>query len=269
MAFNPWNNKFTGTIAQIIVLVILIPFVCILIGFIPGAPQIAERMIWELTDNVSLLQGWVVMIQQAASSGPTVVEAENVLSALIRSVSTSFIDTLLIGFCVSIFLQLFSVVRKVKQKTPGGFFTGYQYRVQLKLHGLPIIPIFLGVLTGVLLLNYISAMDDDALVAIFSSLLTIILMLIAIGLMLGFRHRSSAENKAYAVQELLKVLNGGFIGAGAGGAAVAVSQFILAASYRMNFWIIASWYLILLGITGIFVTIYIVIDSAITRNKAY
>lgn len=233
-------RMITGTIAQILLLFIILPLLALLLGWIPGGVEMVEQVFWEFVDTIDIFEGWVQLLNQYVTSDGVMIPPDQAMATVLNMFSRAFLEAMLIGFCVSIALWLCTVVT---QNWRGIWQTRYS------VYGLPLLPAFCGVLAGVILLKVFAASASELIIAIALPMGTIVLMLIGIGLMLGLPHRSSAINMAGAVSMLINVSVGAVISVCVCGMTTALTQISVAVNGGLNVQVVLGWYFILLAIT--------------------
>lgn len=233
----------SGTIAQIMLLLLILPLLMIVMGWIPGGAQMLSDIMVEFFSTIDLFEGWVELMSKNATMEISLIEPEVVISELMDVLADAFLEAMVIGMCVCIAQQATKIV---KQNQAG------KWVIASGINGLPLLPSFAGVIIGVLLIRYFKATRSETIAALAAGVAVIALLMIAVGMMLGFRHRTGAQNSMYAAIQLSGVLSGAVVSVCVTGAATALRQMTLVAKSGRGIAAVFAWYLILMGLTLFF-----------------
>lgn len=243
--------KFFGTFSQAIVILIALPVLALLIGWVPGGAAALDTVFWEFVDTISLFQGWAAVLSQYAGGSMAMITPEEVVSALLGLLFSAFLEAMVIGLCVSIAQQC-CMYGEANQNG--------RWRYRSRIRGLPLLPSFVGVVIGVALVKYFNL--AGVLVSDIAALVCVIgLMLIGIGTMLGIRHYSMRGARSYILSELLNVFAGAVVSVCACGAATALMQISHVAGSGFGWLAMLGWYLILIGLVALGSVILVALKS--------
>ena len=236
-----------GAVAQVLVLVILLPFASVIIAAIPGGPMFLNDMFWETLGTFEIFEGAANALN-ASIGQHDAISSEAVLNALLSIMLSAAFQAFIIGVCVTTINELTSKVIRPYGKS----------KIVSFAKGGPIITSFLGVVLGLVLCRLMSAASATGqLGTILSGVLSISLMVLGISIMLGKRKTSSAYTTARVWSLVLKVVIGAVFAACVAGAVTALMQAPLAIVNGGNLLLAIGWYLVMIVFMLLMVLLYV------------
>ena len=148
-----------GTLAQIAIIVILLPFIAVILGLFFSDIKSINKFLLTLIDNIPLFEVWVSLFSEFGSA----ISAGQVIESTLYIYIESFFEAFITGISVHIFNNIGKA---------------------LKFSGLPILTTFVGVFVGCVILKMTSAMGNN-LGIIAANLGVIVIMVVGIKFIFG------------------------------------------------------------------------------------
>ena len=219
----------SGTIVQILLLFIILPVISCIVGFIPGGPEFLSDLFWSTLGVFDIFEGAADVMKSFAAPDRT----SNIVKSVWTIISESFLQSIILGACVMTINDVFSAVR-----APFG-----NYKIFPLLFGLPVLTSAAGFAIGLLLISAIGIVDHASVQALLYALVSIGVLLLGIGIMLGLNRRSALYSKGRVVGLLGKMFMGALFSAALSGAIAALMQAPIAIANGARFWAALGWYI--------------------------
>lgn len=235
-----------GAVAQILVLLVLLPFISVIFAIIPGGPTFLSDLFWETLGTFDIFEGAANALN-ATVGQQEAISTDAIMSTLLSIVLKAAFQAFILGLCVTVINEMTSKVIRPYGKS----------RIVSFLNGGPILTSFLGVVVGLLLCRLMfTASEVSQLGAVLSGVLTIALIVLGISIMLGMRSVSSLYSTARIWSLMLKVVIGAVFAACVTGAVTALLQVPLVIENGGNLLLAIAWYLIMIVFMLLMVLLY-------------
>lgn len=224
-------RKINATIAQVLLLFLVLPFLALLIGFMPQGAQMMDDFFWSALGEIPIFQGAADVLNKFFSYDSFSVS--NAISGLLYTISETFLQTFFLGVCIA-----FS-----------------KYLLKPFFMGAPILSTLIGLAAG-LFLWYMA--DTSEFAALIDAVGTVAIMGVALFIML---RGSTQAGVAIAGKFLLDTFCGALYAACAVGALVALLEAPLAIHRGMSLQVALTWYLVMISFMLALVAIWYFTDT--------
>lgn len=185
-------REITGTIIQLVVIVILLPFIIFLLSWVPNIEEFMDKVFWKLLGTFDLFESAADCMD--AFLHQETFEGGNIIAYFIHIISKGILEAFVTGLTILISNEIFTTVENG--------------RIVPNVIGIPLLPVFLGFVVGLAITTAIGMVTATEIQAILYGIVCIALLLIGIMIMLGHTGVRARRLRGYAAIQLINLLIG-------------------------------------------------------------